>query len=164
MGSTHRKRIEATHWGKVAKSADARYLHGTVRRRSDGHHRKVARITLGELAVCRRATDIGRCWEGPPAVSRGRRSGTTPVLQRAEPGGADSHACSLLELDRNSGDDRIHERLGWGGTPAGSLEEVYRPTGDTMNETKLAAALSAAVPGNAGYVIRTSGVVGGRRA
>ena len=61
------------------------------------------------------------------------------------------------------------------GEPAASAVEAVsldggrggrrRSTGDTTNETQLAAAaLPLQVTGNAGYVIRTSGVVGGWRA
>lgn len=69
-----------------------------------------------------------------------------------------------VELDRTSGDDRTDDRIGGSGTSSGALDGVCRLAGDTMNETKLTATPLAAVPGNAGYVIRTSGVVGGRRA
>jgi len=61
------------------------------------------------------------------------------------------------------------------GEPAASAVEAVsldggsgvrrRPAGDTTNETNLAVAgRPLQVTGNAGYVIRMSGVVGGRRA
>lgn len=42
-------------------------------------------------------------------------------------------------------------------------ERVYQPAGDTTNETKLTVVLSGHKAGNVGYVVRTSGVVGGQR-
>jgi len=69
-----------------------------------------------------------------------------------------------VELDRNFGDDRADDRNGGSGTFSGALDGVCRLAGATMNETKLTAAPSVAVPGNAGYLTRTSGGVGGRRA
>jgi hypothetical protein len=61
------------------------------------------------------------------------------------------------------------------GEPAASAEEAVsldggrrvrrRSTGDSTDETQLAvAAIPLQVTGSAGYVIRASGVVGGRRA
>ena len=152
--------------GKQAKRCDARYLHGTSPRRSDGHSTKVARITLGGLHACQLATDIVRCRDGRAAVSRGRSSGTTPVLQRAEP---------VLSGQSRVLSESVRTDVTVEGEPAASAVEAVsldggsgvrrRSTGDTTNETQLAvAAIPPQVTGNAGYVIRTSGVVGGRRA
>jgi hypothetical protein len=47
-GSRHTKRMEATRWGEQAKRCKARYLHGTVRRISDGHKREGECVIPGE--------------------------------------------------------------------------------------------------------------------
>ena len=85
-GLTNRKRIEAAHWGNVAKSTDAQCLHGTMRRISDGHLQRVTCITLGELLTCLTATDIARCRDGCAAVSRGRSRRARPARRRAKLG------------------------------------------------------------------------------
>jgi hypothetical protein len=75
-GLTNRKRIEATHRGEMAKIIKARYLHGTVRRRSDRHKRDGECAIPGE--IWRRAAVL-RGPEGSrmrcPEVSRGHSSG-----------------------------------------------------------------------------------------
>ena len=63
-GLTNRKRIEATHRGEMAKIIKARYLHGTVRRRSDRHKRERECAIPGEIwrcaAVLRRSRGVRR--------------------------------------------------------------------------------------------------------
>ena len=49
---TNRKRIEAAHWGETAIIVKARYLHGTVRRRSDAHKRDSGCAIPGEIWRC----------------------------------------------------------------------------------------------------------------
>lgn len=58
-GLTNRKRIEAAQRGGAAQIVEAQYLHGTLRRKSDRHSRKVALITLGDLHVCHCAVRLG---------------------------------------------------------------------------------------------------------
>jgi len=41
--------MEATHWGEVAEITKARYLHGTMRRRSDRHKREGGCVIPGEI-------------------------------------------------------------------------------------------------------------------
>ena len=152
--------------GKQAQRCDARYLHGMPPRKSDGHSMKVARITLGGLHICRKATGIVRCRDGRAAVSRGRSSAMALVLQRAEP---------VMSRQSRVLSESVRTDVTVEGEPAASAVEAVsldggsgvrrRSTGDTTNETPLAAAaIPLQVTGNAGHVIRTSGVVGGRRA
>ncbi len=50
-GPTNRKRIEAAQWGEQANRCKAQYLHGTLRRKSDGHKREGECIIPGEICV-----------------------------------------------------------------------------------------------------------------
>jgi len=86
-GSTNRKRIEAAHWGNVAKITDAQCLHGTMRRISDGHLQKVTCITLGELPRCASGTTLyASRADDAAAVSRGRSRRARPARRRAKLG------------------------------------------------------------------------------
>ena len=51
-GLTNRKRIEAAQRGEQAIICEARYLHGTLRRRSDRHKREGACAIPGEIWRC----------------------------------------------------------------------------------------------------------------
>lgn len=88
------------------------------------------------------------------------------MLQRAEP---------VLSGQSRVLSESIRIEVTVEGEPAASAAEAVslgggsgvrrRSAGDTTNETQLAAAaIPLQVTGNAGYVIRTSGVVEGRRA
>jgi len=44
--------MKATHWGEAAKIVKARYLHGTVRRKSDAHKRDSGCAIPGEIWRC----------------------------------------------------------------------------------------------------------------
>jgi len=48
-GLTNRKRIEAAQWGEQANICEARFLHGTLRRRSDRHKREGECAIPGEI-------------------------------------------------------------------------------------------------------------------
>lgn len=164
MGSTNRKRIEAALRGKAAKIADARYLHGTVCCRSDGHHRTVARITLGGLLTCHRlpmskGVGMGEQQSAEAVVVAWHRCCEGPNLE-----GVDSHACSLIGPDRNSGVPGLTAR--WPRRNHGSRAREGLLAHGRHDERNAAhrSAPGCGHPGNAGYVIRTSGVVGGRRA
>jgi hypothetical protein len=50
-GPTNRKRIEAAQWGKQANRCEAQFLHGTLRRRSDGHKRDGECVIPGEICI-----------------------------------------------------------------------------------------------------------------
>jgi hypothetical protein len=89
-----------------------------------------------------------------------------PVLRRAEP---------VMSGQSRVLSESVRTEVTVEGEPAASAVEAVsldggrgvrrRSTGDTTNGTQLAvAAIPLQVTGNAGYVIRTSGVVGGRRA
>jgi hypothetical protein len=48
-GLTNRKRIEAAQWGEQANLCEARFLHGTLRRRSDRQKREGECVIPGEI-------------------------------------------------------------------------------------------------------------------
>ena len=50
-GSTIRKPIEAGRWGEQANLCEAQFLHGTLRRRSDGHKRDGECVIPGEICM-----------------------------------------------------------------------------------------------------------------
>ena len=50
-GSTNRKRIKAAQWGEQATRCKARYLHRTLRRKSDGHKRDGECVIPGEICI-----------------------------------------------------------------------------------------------------------------
>lgn len=50
-GPTNRKRIEAAQWGEQANRCKAQFLHGTLRRRSDGHKRDGECVIPGEICI-----------------------------------------------------------------------------------------------------------------
>jgi hypothetical protein len=50
-GPTNRKRIEAAQWGEQANRCKAQFLHGTLRRRSDGHKRDGECVIPGEICM-----------------------------------------------------------------------------------------------------------------
>ena len=50
-GLTNRKRIEAAQWGEQANLCEARFLHGTLRRKSDGHKREGECVIPGEICI-----------------------------------------------------------------------------------------------------------------
>jgi hypothetical protein len=50
-GPTNRKRIEAAQWGEQADFCKAQFLHGTLRRRSDGHKRDGECVIRGEICM-----------------------------------------------------------------------------------------------------------------
>jgi hypothetical protein len=50
-GPTNRKRIEAAQWGEQANLCEAQFLHGTLRRRSDGHKRDGECVIPGEICM-----------------------------------------------------------------------------------------------------------------
>lgn len=50
-GPTNRKRIEAAQRGEQAIRCKARFLHGTLRRRSDGHKREGECVIPGEVCM-----------------------------------------------------------------------------------------------------------------
>ena len=50
-GPTNRKRIEAAQRGEQANRCKAQFLHGTLRRRSDGHKRDGECVIPGEICI-----------------------------------------------------------------------------------------------------------------
>lgn len=56
-GPTNRKRIEAAQWGEQANLCGAQFLHGTLRRRSDGHKRDGECVIPGEIRTAARSNE-----------------------------------------------------------------------------------------------------------
>ena len=77
--------MEAAWRGEQAHICNARYLHGTPRRKSDRHKREGHAHYPGRSVNLPCATDIARCWEGLAEGSRGRSSCLRPKRRRAEP-------------------------------------------------------------------------------
>src|SRR5215469_16619532 len=81
-GLTNRKRIEAAQWGEQANLCEARFLHGTLRRRSDRHKREGECAIPGEIwrsaSVLPTSRGVGRdhqkSAEAIVAVARLRRA------------------------------------------------------------------------------------------
>ena len=56
-GPTNRKRIEAPQWGEQANLCEAQFLHGTLRRRSDGHKRDGECVIPGEICMAAKSNE-----------------------------------------------------------------------------------------------------------
>jgi len=124
------------------------------------------RNTRGDLTICWSATDIERCWEGSPEVSRGHSS-CAQVQRRAAPVRSGksrrSLAAYVAEVPYWYGDLRATSGAG----SSDGARGANRMLDGTLHETKLAAAdfllLSWQEPPVAephgGWCGRTAGVI-----
>ena len=142
-------RYEADARDKVAKIAKVRFLHGNRRRRSDGHKREGQRALPGEVSG--RAIKLAQskgCDDANREVSRGHSSRAIDEGPNRLRNASGSFENLIGQLRRKTATDGRRgtdfSRVCLGG---------YSQSG---------AKQKARFNGTAGYVIRTSGGVGGR--